>query len=249
MDERDFYIFGKPIKTEFGLVRFLTYEEYWRNATELNLISMNTLHIYYLYRKEFIKQRKDEKFLEEFKNFKKQSLYKIVTNTDWLLNSYFKIFRMVLDVNEYSDQEMADVIYSIMEYEESFMYFRKLIMDMNLLQEEEVSSNEEIQEWNEISKQTKQQINGEKTFVDIVTSIVASTKYDFEEVADKTVFQINSLYARLGAIHNHNATVLFAIVSPDVDIEPWDKHIDLFENKSTNSMKRSEFDRKYGNML
>lgn len=232
MDNRDFYIFGQPIKTEFGLVRFLTYQEYLLNNSELSLISQNVLHLYYLYRKQIEKENNSKEALEEFKSFKEQKLYDVVLSTNYILESYIKILKLVLDNNGYSDDDLEDVIYSIFSSEDSFLQIRNIIMDMNVLTEEEVNPTEEIQRFIEHSRTVKQQGAPKQTPIDIITSIVAGTPHSFEDVMNMNVMQVYALYARLGAFFNYQTTTLFATVAEKVNVELWNKHIDLFEKES-----------------
>lgn len=237
MDNRDFYIFGKPIKTKFGKVRFLTYREYLENISELTLMTQNVLHLYYLYKNQI--KNIDEQTKEVLENFKKSDLLSIILQDQSMLFSYLKIFQMIITLNE--GIEYTDII----KDKEGFLQIRQLIMDMNLLNEEEVSPNEEIQKGIEARKKVMNIKSEKQSFTDIVTSIVASTSNSFEDVCDMTVYQVYAIYARIGAIFNYQTTSLFATVAK-VDIEPWNKHLDLFAKDNDGTISRDEFDRKFG---
>lgn len=242
--DKDFFIFGLPLKTELGEVRFLSYFEYLQHLYELSLMKLNVLHFYYQYRnayemEKFPKEERDEieKSLLELKN---ESLFNIVRKREDIKSVYEKMFTMLIE-NPYASK-------TIFESEELFMFYRKLILDMNITLEDEVSPNEEIQKGIEMGRKINQQ-KGEKTsFVDIVTSIVASTNISFEDISNMNVFQVNAMYARICAIYNYQTSTLFATVS-EQEIESWSKHIDLFDNGSSGTMKRSEFDKKFGKLL
>jgi len=248
MDSRDFYIFGEPIDTKFGKIRFLTYKEYLLNLSELSLISQNVLHLYYMYRKQFEKEKNSKELIEELNQYKKKNLYEIVLGTDYILEAYLKILLLVLDTNEYSDEEFKIVIDAIFSTEEDFMYIRNMIMDMQVLTEDDVSPNEEIQKAIERSRRVKQHSSDKQSFVDIVTSITASTNNSFEDVCNMTVFQVYATYARISAIFNYNTTTLFATVAEKVSIEAWNKHINLFEKK-TDTLTQEEFKSQFGGLF
>jgi len=241
INNKELFIFGEPIETDFGMLRFLTYKEYLQNISELSLISQNILHLYYLYKKQLEQDKVSKEYLDEFKQFKEQSLYSVVVNTEYILEAYVKIMKLVIDCNNYAENELMDIISLIFSSEDYFIYIRKMIMDMNILTEDDVSPNEEIQRGIERSRRVKQQENEKSSFVD-------STSNTFEDVCNMTVFQVYAIYARIGAIFNYNTTTLFATVAEKVKIESWNKHIDLFE-KENHAIDYSKFSKQFGSML
>lgn len=240
--DKNLFIFGEKVETPFGIIRFLTYREYLSHSSEISLISQNTLHIYYNFRNQLDSVKADEKTMEALKELKETDLIEIVLSTEQLLNAYLKIFQLVFDRNEEMQFE------KLFESKESFNFVRALIMDMNVITEDKVSPNEEIQKAIERSKRFKQQSSEELTFVDIVTSIVASTSNNFEDVCGMNVFQIYAIYARVGAIYSYQTSTLFATVAEKVNIESWNKHIDLFKSED-DVISKNEFDKKFGGLL
>lgn len=239
--DKNIFIFGETVQTRFGLVRFLTYREFLSYTNEISLISQNTLHIYYNFKNQ-IGKHADTETVDALKELKKSELLEIVLSTQQLLNAYLKIFQLVFDGNE--DMQLTQLFDS----NENFHFIRSLIMDMNVVTEDKVSENEEIQRAIERSRRVKQQDSQEQTFVDIVTSIVASTSNSFEDVCRMNVFQVYAVYARVGAIYNYQTSTLFATVAEKVNIESWNKHIDLFK-KEDDVISKNEFDKKFGGLL
>lgn len=237
---RDMYIFGRPEETAFGKVNFLTYPEYLENIVDISVISQNVYHIYHQIRKNIDMDDKNQ--VKEAELIKEESLYNIIGSVPQYLQSYVNIFSMVLDNND------GDTIKEIISSEENFNFMRDLVMDMNMITEEEVSPNPEVQRGIEMSRKIRGQKSGEQSFTDIVTSIVASTSNSFDDVCNMTVFQVYSIFSRIGAIKEYDTTTLFATVSGDVEIESWAKHIDLFK-KEVSAIKKEEFDKNYGSLL
>jgi len=244
MDNRDFYIFGKPIDTKFGKIRFLTYVEYIENIADLNAMALNNLHYFYQYKKYFEQtkrsqdeQREVDEFLDIIKN---EKLYKIVMSNNQNIISYKKILSLVL--------ENVENIQEILSNEDDFLYIRNLILDMQMIQEEEVSENPEIQEFIDASKEQKSLNSEKQTFSDIISSIVVGTGMPYKEVVEMTVLQVYSTYYRIGQFRSYDTTTLFATVSSDVSIEAWNKTIDLFKTEKA-GMKMSEFKKKYGGLF
>jgi hypothetical protein len=242
--DRELFIFGEPIETELGVVRFLTYKQYLMNIQELSMISLNVLHIYYQYRKLF--EGKDDQAMIALEELKKESLFNIVNANGNFKDAYKKIFALVLDKNDIKDVALA--IKRIFEDEKLFMWIRELVMNTNFLTEDEVSPNPEIQKGIERSKRVKQ-IDAEKqTVSDIISSIVVGASIPYRDVVEMTVLQIYAAYYRLGALYSYNTSTLFATVSSDVSIASWNKHINLFEREST-AIERKEFDKQFGDMF
>lgn len=245
MDERDFYIFGLPTQTELGEVRFLTYLEYLQNLTELSAMSQNVLHIYYQYKEmyEKVKLNEEEKLQVEnsLMELKEETLFNIVKNTEAYSDAYKKVFGLVIGNEE--------VIEIIMENEELFLNFRKLILDMNMLSESLVSPTEEIQKGIERSRRVKMAANKDKqTFGDIVSSITVGAGILPKDVASMTVLQVYSIYYRISKFQNYTTSTLFATVAEKVEIESWSAHINMYEQES-DSMEKSDFDKKFGGMF
>ena len=240
--DKNLFIFGESVLTDFGELRFLTYREFLQNSADLQLISQNSLHIYYYYKTQLKAIGANASDIEQLKELKDADLYEIVLSTKQILNAYLKIFQLVFDRNDNIPLEQ------IFSKTEIFHFVRKLIMDMNVLTEEKVSPNEEIQSAIERSRRVKQNNSEEQSFVDIVTSIVASTNNSFEDVCSMNIFQVYAIYARVGAIFNYQTTTLFATVAEKVNIESWNKHIDLFKVED-DSLSRDEFSKKFGSLL
>lgn len=237
---RDLFIFGEPVETSLGTVRFLTYKEFLLNQSQLSLIGMNILHIYYYFVNQIPKHETEK--LEQLKPMKELSLWEYVKNE----NQFEQVYRFVFNLlTEFKDEHTVD---DIMNDKNTFMAMRKLIMDMNVIIEEEVSPNEEIQRAIERSRRVKQTDSEQQSFVDIITSIVAQTPNDFEKVNNMNVMQIYALYARLNAIFNYKTSTLFATVAEKVNIELWNKHIDLFERKS-DTLTKDEFNKNFGGLF
>lgn len=242
--DRESYIFGDPVSTRLGEVRFLTYKEYLANIHYLSTMSLNVLHIYYQYTDMFSKQKlsNEEKvnvelFLEAFK---KQSLYKTVMDDQSISNAYYKIFQLAI-----GDEDSIEIIF---DSEELFMQYRELILDMNMLQEEEVSPDKKVQEFIEKSKRVRQKNAEKQTLSDIASAIVVAAGIPYEKLSKMTVLQIYATYYRIGAMKSYDTSTLFSTVSEKVSIDAWNKSINLFERQSA-GIKSDDFNKQYGGLF
>lgn len=237
--DKELFIFGEPVETEVGLIRFLTYKEYLMNMGALNLISMNVLHIYYEYKKMIDENNKEA--LDLLEELRGDSLFNIVRANKIFYGAYIKIFSLVLDEND--EETIEKSMETLFDHEELFMEIRELIMTMNFLSEDEVSPNPEIQMGIEMGRKAKSSDKDRQTPTDIITSIVAGTPNSFKDVNEMTVLQVYSTFYRLGAFKSYDTSTLFATVSTEAKIESWAKSIDLFNREDSSSIKRSEFDK------
>jgi len=235
---KDLFITGKPILTPYGNVRFLTYYEYISQISNLSTISMNVLHIYYMYKKHADESR-DKKFIQLVEGIKEESLYNLVKENEMFKKSYLEVFRLLFESESIPD--------AIFEEEKAFDECREIIMQMNMLKEEEVSSNPEIQMF--INNGNSARGTGEKqSFTDLISSVVVGSFKSYEEVCNMTVLQVYATYYRIGQMKNYDTTVLYSTVAEKVNIEDWNKHIDLFEDKKSGIDKKS-FAKTYGNLF
>src|SRR5690606_2518444 len=210
---RDFFILGEPIDTRFGKVRFLSYLEYLMNIQDVNLISMNTLHIYYNFKENIeklpISKEQKKELLDELKPTKKMKLFDYIKKDKQFKDAYFKMFKMVLvDLN-------IDVIDAIFDDEKIFMEFRSLFMEMNMVHEEEVNENETIQQFIQNSKKAKAANAGKNTLSDLISSVAVGAGYTFREVKEMTVLQVHAAYYRIAALKNYDASIIWATIPTD----------------------------------
>lgn len=237
-DLRDWYVFGEPVETKYGNVRFLTYKEYLMNSHSLSLMSMNVLHIYHEYRKTLdLKNQDVQEALEEMKSL---PLFTLISQLENFKKAYEEILSLVIE-----DESLTQAIISD---EKLFYFFRTLILDMQMIQEAEVAESEIVQEFIEKSRRVKMKNAEKQSVFDITSSIVASTGISYAELANMTVLQVYSTYYRIGALKNYDTSTLFATISEKVTIENWNRSIDLFE-KETAGMKASEFNKNFGGLF
>ena len=241
---KDSFILGEPIKTEVGTIRFLKYREYIHNLPELSLMAMNTLHIYYYNRNQYDKkfQLDDPEIIKFLSDLKSAKLIEIILSDRIMLESYIKIFSLVIDN---CDEELLEMIF---RDEELFMRVRDLILSMQMLSESEVSPNEEIQSFIDASREIKQQEAEKQTYSDILSTIVVGTGIDYDIVLNWNVLRVYATFYRISAFKNSDVTALFATVTDKVQFETWQKHIDLFEKEKA-GMKMSEFNKKFGSLF
>lgn len=238
MNDKEFYIFGIPVETSLGTVRFMKYHEYVQYLPELSLMSLNIIHIYYQYKEA--NKTKDAEIDKALESLKEESLFNFMDSQDNFKEAYYKIFKLVIGDDT--------VVKAILEDEELFMEYRKLVMDMQILTETETSPNEEIMKAMERSRRVKQAKAEKQSYSDIISSVVAGTSNSFDDVLNMTVLQAHVIYYRLGAMISYQTSTLFATVAEKVQIESWNKHIDLWATES-DTINHAEFSKKFGGMF
>lgn len=215
--DTEFFILGNPIETEIGNAQFIKVKDYPDIFSDLNIVSASKNHFLhnYLSSKEVNEEQR--------KWILKASLFEIVSSIPDIFYSYYRVFAKVFDADKAIERVNAD----------NFDYCRQLIMKMNCMKEEVINPNPEIQRAIERSKRLKAQESGKLTFTDIVTSIVGYNGLTYESINDFTIYQLYQTFHRIGQIKNYDTSTLFATVSSEkINIESWNKHIDLFEEES-----------------
>jgi hypothetical protein len=219
---KEFYILGDPIETEIGICRFVKVSEYKKYFLHLGALSVTKNSIIYNHYKE----NNFKPDLDLIKVLKEMPLYEMVAVSNETRELYSELFDFVFDKKG---------IFANSVNEKNFEYYRKLIMEMNVVKEDAVSPNPEIQRWNEKSKKHKSSMADKMTFSDIVSSVKVGSHISYEDIKNQTLFQLYTDFYRIASFKNFDVTTLFSTVSAEkIDIENWSKHIDLYiEEKHT----------------
>ncbi len=141
-----------------------------------------------------------------------------------------------IPISEPKMKEMT--ILKILTDKDLFMEVRKKIMDMNVIKEDKITTNPEINEFLEMSKEVKKN-DSDEGLADILTSIVVATGHDYPVVANWNLHQVYGTFQRIATFKEYEASLLFSTVAPDVKVPNWNKHINLFEEEKT-ATKKSE---------
>ena len=215
--DTEFFILGNPIETEIGNAQFIKVKDYPDIYSDLNILSASKFHFLHNFLSSNQANNEQKEWIE------RASLYEIVSSVPDISYSYYRVFAKVFDVDNAIERVNS----------ENFNYYRALIMKMNCMKEEKINPNPEIQRAIERSKRVKAQEGGKLTFTDIVTSIVGYNGLTYESINDFTIYQLYQTFHRIGQIKNYDTSTLFATVSSEkINIESWNKHIDLYEEES-----------------
>jgi hypothetical protein len=234
MDIKEFYILGLPIQTEIGECHFLKVKEYPDFFMDLQVVSLTKNQLINKYHE----LNKDGSLNELLDELTRLSLYEIQLGLPELQESYYKLFSKVFCGN--------DAIHHISK--ENFDYYRKLIMVMNCIKEEEANPNPEIQKAIERSRRLKQ-LDGEKTeFSDVITSVVGFNGLSYHHINEFTIYQLYMTYYRIAQFKNYDTSTLFATVSDKVNVDSWSKHINIFEEEK-HFISKDEFDKKSNSLF
>jgi hypothetical protein len=220
-DIKEFYILGLPIDTDIGQCEFIKVKEYPDYFADLQIMSLNKLHIIYKYHEI----NKNHEFDDVIKELEKLTLFEIVTGIPEIQMAYYRVFLKVFGNEE--------ALYKINN--QNFDYYRKLIMDMNCVKEEVINPNPEIQRFIEKSKRVKQQDSEPLTFADIVSSVVGYNGLSYQDINEMTVYQLYMTFHRIAQIKGYDTAVLFKTVQEkfkeNIKVENWCKHINLLEEE------------------
>ena len=227
----DFYVLGLPIETRVGNLSFIKVKDYPDCHENLNAIRMTKDHIVKIFYDNGMAK-------EDLDVLTKLSLFEMVQKIDDIRGFYVKMFELICDTE--IDVDMLD--------EELFTEIRTIILNMCVIKEEKINPNPEIQAWIEKSKNFKADTSGTLDFADIVTSVAIGGGYSYEQINDLTIYQLYMSFYRIAQFKNYDTTTLFATVAEKVDIDSWNKNIDMLKEE-THGMSKEEFDKMGGSIF
>lgn len=178
------------------------------------------------------KNKVDKEIIDKIKEME---LVEIVLSFEDVKESYEKV------INHFFKEEMSEV-FSRFSSVEQFYSIRRLILDLAFFKEEDVNPNPEIQRAIDRSRRIKEMERGKLEFSDIISSVSVYTGKSYEDIKNMTVYQLYLDYYRIAKFFAYGASTLFATVAPDVKIEDWGEHIDLFKEEKE-GLSRQEFDK------
>ncbi|MBS4747535.1 hypothetical protein [Bacillus altitudinis] len=215
---KDFFFLGDSVMTEIGEISFIKLKDYPNYVHYLNAIKMSKKEII----REYEKLNEAENLNELIIELKRNSLFNIVNH---ILPDFSEAYHKVLEKIFVDKERLSEI------NPNNFNSLRKLVLDMHCLSEEKISTNEEIQEFDDLAKRLKQQ-DSHNDLKDIVSCVAAFNGYTYNEIADMTVYQLQLSFYRMAEIMNYNTTTLFATVSSEAKINDWSKSIDLYKEDS-----------------
>lgn len=215
-------IFGEPIETIYGTIRFYSYKEYVKRLTDLSLISFSTLKFYYIIRSQLLEANAPKSDLIDLMGMKEIPLFDYVRMNPQVLEAYARVFGELIS-HENINYRHLDLYYEMEE--EDFLNIRSIIMKMNMLQEERMSPSPRVQDRIDRGKKLKMRENGDApTTESILTSIFVETGIPFPQLLEMTAYQLLAVFKRIHSFKNFDVSVLMATVAPDVEIQRWDEN-------------------------
>lgn len=220
----EFYILGRPIETDIGILYPFKVKDYPEIMEHLGYITLSRGDII-LWLKRIAKEDENVKILIEL--FKHITLYDFIIMfssneyEDTILYQFYDGYKKAF---EYCFKED---VFDKVKTSDSFEYHINLIRKVNDIQYEETVPNENIQKRNEIKRKLQEAKGEGVNFEAMYTSVEVATGKD---VGNMTLYQFNRAFSRIGQFKNYDTTVLYAMLSSEVDIEPWYK---IFEDKAS----------------
>jgi len=240
-DIEEFYITGMPIKTDIGLVRFITVREYPTLSMKLSVLQTDKNRIVCEFTKSAnaMKDGEEKQALQEFISAVEEStFYEVVKEIEDLEQGYIDLFAELFD-----DKDAWSKV-----DKENFDYYRDLIIKMNGISVSETNPNPEIQKWIDKSNRVKQQDNKDGLdFASMISSLFV-VGHSFKDINDLTMYQFYMAFQRLAKFKEYDSSTLFATVAPDVKVENWFKTIKLGEKESS-FMTQDKFNKDIGSTI
>lgn len=239
---KEFYIFGRPIKTRIGNLHFLTVSEYY------DFVMNGYMEALVLNKQDLLKRLKQISSFDENINviidvLSRTNLfdflnivYEFDVNSE-IEDNYVRglglvdLYNTFVKMFEFCFKE--DVFHRIADNDEFEMY-RDMILEINNFPIEKPNPNPEIERFNQLRRLVQKSKGESVTFEAMYTSVGLAFGKDPD---DMTLYKFYKYFDRLSQFKNYDTTTLFATVSSDVKIEPWFKS---FEEKKNEMQTISE---------
>jgi len=240
IEEKDMWIQGFPLKTEYGIIKPLTIKEYNRYSIEINFLKLQNWEIEKLIKKEY---EEDEIKLDILKSdFKRNEfITNIRNNVCGIRDEYLKIFKIF--IIGFEDKFFWEINTN------EFNNLRKLVLDFNDIFLYEANPNPEIERYNRMKSYMAFKKGKLLVFDTIFTTLMSGIGggHSVDDINNMTIRQFHSLYKRIEFIKAYDTTTLYKTVDTkgDIEIVGWDMPIDV-EDKSETEYKDISQLKKHG---
>lgn len=218
-DTKELYILGNSIETPVGTMKFLKVNQYptlCKYLPYLNLEKFEVMNMVNRHNSEFASIIGDMEFIEVIKTL----------DILGLRTFYEELFLLCFGKN------IIDEITS----DEEFESYRTKIREINCISYDKKNPNPEIERFNQMKRAFERKKNGDVSFESVVTSVWVSLG---ESPKNLTMYQLYSLFSRIGQFKNYDTMTLYNSASGTIDVEGWYKHIDM--NKMEEKTSLDEF--------
>lgn len=225
MDNRGYYVTGRPLKTRIGDLHFLLVKEQMPFIAEFAGVIMFEKNDLVKHLMAAAYENPDLKpLLDDVSSKTLFELLKADVKTTTMLGIQ-KVQFLFRAMFSYCFKE--DVFDKIENSEEFDKYF-KLIKDINFLNFEKPNPNEDIERFNQLRKKLDESKDGAITFESMYTSVWIELGHKPD---DLTIYQLHALFNRINQFKSYDTTTQFATVSGDVKIETWFKDVDILKKE------------------
>lgn len=204
VDNIDFYIIGKNLKTKWGILRPIKVKEYSDMIIKLSVLSMEFWEIKSIILKEI---DNDENYTHIRNQLNEKTLIQCIQkNIYGLRDVYNGIFKEV-----FLDFDEKNMIYSITSDEE-FLELKSKILQFNGIKPKKKSKNPEIEKYNKMREFLMKSKNGDVDFSAMYTSMIAFCGLKPHDINDFSLHQFFEVFKRLEMGKAFDTTTLFKTV-------------------------------------
>lgn len=216
-----FYILGRPIITDIGILYPFKVKEYPDIMEYLECIKLSRGDVILHFKKLARKHPNIGVLVEILRNMKLYDFVMMFSDSKYADTALYQFYKSYKQTFEYCFRE--DVFDKIQTNDE-FEYYMNLIRKFNDIEYEETVPNERIQALNQLKKSDKD-ANTQTDFEAMYTSIAITTNRDIGEM---TLYQFNRIFDRIGQFKNYDASIIHSLFAEEPQITPWYK---IFEKQ------------------
>lgn len=248
---KPFYIYGRPIETPIGKLRFLTVGEWYDFVVEGYLSAL-------LMEKQELEAKLkplvdlDDGVKTIFDILQQSEYFAFLFNIGVLiddggfdLKSSYIYMLGIAHLYEATKKMLefcfGEDVFNKISNQEEFDFYRDLIVETNCISHEKPNPNPEIEKFNKLKRLMNKNKGHTVDWESMYTSVGLEIGKDPDEM---TLYKFHKYFARIAQFKNYDRSVLYSVVS-DNKVEPWYQAI---EDKKEELQTISEDKLKSGNM-
>lgn len=224
-DKKHRYILEHPIKVEIGLLHPIKVGDYEVFEEISSVVSLDRIVLINHFKGVVLSEPQFKPLLDiveelnmfDFIKFCGMDEYKDTFLSD-LNKQYVELFKFCTKCNN-------DIVFYLIENDDEFQEYVKLIREMNGIPYEEASPNPEVERRNQLARKLESMRNENIDFESMFTSVCVGLQKTPSEVNDMSIYSFHKIFGRIGQFKSYDTDVLFATVSTSTDakIDSWYK--------------------------
>lgn len=228
-DKEYSYILENPIKVDIGYlypIKVKDYETFQRIGGIAQLDKVALINNF----KDIVK--KDERFQPFLEVVEELDMYDFIRfcGLEQYKDSFlYDLNKQYVDLFKFCTKNNNGMVFEIIETDENFQHYIKIIRKMNGIPYEATSPNPEVERRNELTRKLESMKGENIDFESMFTSVCVGLQKTPIELGEMTLYSFYKIFNRIAHFKGYDRNILFATVTDNVTIEPWYKVDEIIE--------------------